>query len=131
MRIWTGQFSAFLPAIDGDDFIGVQNYSRIVVGPDGMIPAAELETELTQMGYEFYPQAVEGVLHRVAGTGPPMFVSENGIATADDSRRTEFIRLALAGVERALATTRIRPDSRQFSRSGWCGRAARQVPCTG
>jgi hypothetical protein len=31
VRIWTGQFSAFLPAIDGDDFIGVQNYSRIVV----------------------------------------------------------------------------------------------------
>jgi pimeloyl-ACP methyl ester carboxylesterase len=27
-----------------------------------------------------------------------MFVSENGIATADDSRRTEFIRLALAAL---------------------------------
>ena len=102
-RIWSGQFTDFLPALDGDDFIGIQNYSRIVVGPDGMIPAAELETELTQMGYEFYPQALEGVLRRVAGTGLPMFVTENGIATADDTRRAEFVRLALGGVERALA----------------------------
>lgn len=59
--------------------------------------------ELTQMGYEFYPQALEGVLRRAATAGLPLFVSENGIATADDARRTEFIRLALGGVERALA----------------------------
>ena len=60
--------------------------------------------ELTQMGYEFYPQALENVLRRVAGqTTLPLFVTENGVATADDTRRTEFIRLALGGVERALA----------------------------
>jgi len=103
-EIWAGQFSDFLPALDGDDFIGVQNYSRILVGPDGMIPAADLGTELTQMGYEFYPQALENVLRRVAGqTTLPLFVTENGIATTDDTRRTEFIRLALEGVEQALA----------------------------
>jgi beta-glucosidase len=103
-QIWAGQFTDFLPALDGDDFIGVQNYSRILVGPDGMIPAADLDAEVTQLGYEFYPQALENVLRRVAGhTTLPLLVTENGIATADDARRTEFIRLALAGVERALA----------------------------
>ena len=80
----------------------MQNYSRILVGPDGVIPAAATDAEVTQLGYEFYPQALENVLRRAAGAGLPLFVTENGIATADDTRRTEFIRLALAGVERAL-----------------------------
>jgi beta-glucosidase len=103
-QIWAGQFTDFLPALDGDDFIGVQNYSRILVGPDGTTSAADTEAEVTQLGYEFYPQALGNVLRRVAGqTRLPLFVTENGIATADDTRRTEFIRLALAGVERALA----------------------------
>jgi beta-glucosidase len=102
-EIWAGQFTDFLPALDGDDFVGVQNYSRIVVGPDGEIPAAAMGGELTQMGYEFYPQALEGVLRRAASAGLPLFVTENGIATADDTQRTEFVRLALGGVARALA----------------------------
>jgi hypothetical protein len=51
-EIWAGQFSDFLPALDGDDFIGVQNYSRIVVGPDRLIPAGDTDAEVTQMGYE-------------------------------------------------------------------------------
>lgn len=54
-RIWAGQFGEFLPALDGDDFIGVQNYSRVLVGPDGMISAAATDAEVTQLGYEFYP----------------------------------------------------------------------------
>ena len=102
-EIWARQFTDYLPALAGDDFIGVQNYSRIVVGPDGEIPAADMGGELTQMGYEFYPQALEGVLRRAAGAGLPLFVTENGIATADDTRRAEFVRLALGGVARALA----------------------------
>jgi beta-glucosidase len=101
--VWAGQFTDFLPALDGDDFLGVQNYSRVVIGPDGDVPAASLGTEVTQMGYEFYPRALENVLRRAASAGLPLFVTENGIATTDDSRRTEFIRLALAGVERALS----------------------------
>ena len=101
-QTWAELFSAFLPALDGDDFLGVQNYSRTVVGPAGVIPPAT-DAEVTQLGYEFYPQALGNVLRRAAGAGLPLFVTENGIATADDARRTEFIRLALAGVERALA----------------------------
>jgi len=101
-EIWAGQFTDFLPAMEGDDFIGVQNYSRVVVGPSGEIAAADTGGELTQMGYEFYPQALEAVLRRAAAAGLPLFVTENGIATGDDTRRTEFIRQALGGVERAV-----------------------------
>jgi beta-glucosidase len=51
------------------------------------------------MGYEFYPQALENVI-RLAWqeTQVPVIVTENGLATSDDTRRVEFIRQALAGV---------------------------------
>ena len=59
--------------------------------------------ELTQMGYEFWPEALETVIreaHVVAGI--PVVVTENGIATEDDSRRQEYIRRALHGVANCL-----------------------------
>lgn len=80
----------------------MQNYSRIRVGPDGTAPVPD-DAEVTQMGYEFYPQALGNVLRRATAAGLPLMVTENGIATDDDSRRVEFIRQALAGVERCLA----------------------------
>ncbi len=95
-------FGSFLPACTGDDFIGVQNYSRKRVGPDGTLPNEE-GVETTQMDYEYYPEALEGVIRVVAATvGKPIIVTENGLATADDSRRGEFIRRALAGMRRCL-----------------------------
>ncbi|HSA52779.1 MAG TPA: family 1 glycosylhydrolase [Yinghuangia sp.] len=99
---WAEAFDHFLPAMDGDDFVGVQNYSRVVVGPEHALPHPE-GAELTQMGYEFYPQALENVVRRAASAGLPIHVTENGIATDDDTRRVEFVRRALEGVERCLS----------------------------
>jgi len=92
----------FLEAVRGDDFVGVQAYSRLRLGPQGPLPP-EPGVELTQMGYEFWPEALETVIreaHAVAGI--PVVVTENGIATEDDSRRQEYIRRALHGVANCL-----------------------------
>ncbi|MDO4285461.1 MAG: family 1 glycosylhydrolase [Eubacteriales bacterium] len=98
-KIWEADFAHYLPYLEQDDFIGVQNYSRKLVGPEGSLPVPE-GAETTQMGYEFYPEGIGHVLRRVAvETGKPVLVTENGIGTADDTRRVEFIRRALAGVE--------------------------------
>ncbi|XVQ15896.1 glycoside hydrolase family 1 protein [Spirillospora sp. CA-255316] len=101
-RRWSEEFDDFLTVLEGDDFLGVQTYTRVLVGEDGALPHPE-GAELTQMGYEFYPQALENVLRRAAPAGLPMFVTENGIATGDDTRRVEYIRLALEGLERCVA----------------------------
>lgn len=54
--------------------------------------------ELTQMDYEVYPQALEHVLRKVAEAFKgDLMVTENGIATAEDTRRVAFIRQALEG----------------------------------
>lgn len=101
-RMWAEQFEAYLPTVASDDFLGVQNYSRARVGPDGLLPQPD-DGELTQAGYEYYPQALEAVLRRAAEAGLPLFVTENGIATVDDDRRVAFVQTALEGVQRALA----------------------------
>ena len=92
----------FLEATQGDDYIGVQTYSRTRVGPDGFLgPEAGVPT--TQMGYEVWPDALEATIRRATEmTGLPVYVTENGIGTDDDDRRIEFVADALAGVGRCL-----------------------------
>ncbi|MBC7811955.1 MAG: family 1 glycosylhydrolase [Burkholderiales bacterium] len=92
----------FLEAARDDDFIGVQTYSRVRFGPNGMVNPDE-GAELTQLFYEFYPEALEATIRYAASyTGKPVIVTENGIGTSDDSRRIEFIIRALHGVKRCL-----------------------------
>jgi beta-glucosidase len=93
----------FLESVRGDDFIGVQTYTRIVFGPKGHVPTPD-GAERTQMGYEFYPEALDATVRKAAHvTGCPVFVTENGIGTADDSRRIAYTRRALEGLHAAIA----------------------------
>ena len=82
-----------------DDYIGVQNYSRAFVGKFNLAPPPG--AEVTQSGWEFYPEGLEHTIRLTAReTGVPVLVTENGVGTNDDTRRVEFIRRAVAGVER-------------------------------
>ena len=102
-REWAEEFTHYLPAIKEDDFLGVQNYTRTQIGAEGSMPVPE-GAELTQMDYEFYPQALEHVIRRVAEDFKGnLMVTENGIATADDTRRVAFIETALSGVKACIA----------------------------
>ena len=100
---WADEFTHYLPAIADDDFFGVQNYTRSRIDENGIAPTPP-GAELTQMDYEFYPEALEHVIRAVhKDFKGDLIVTENGIATADDSRRVEFIRRALAGVRSCIA----------------------------
>ena len=100
---WEEEFTHYLPYIKEDDFLGVQNYTRTLYGAHGQLPAPQ-GAELTQMDYEFYPQALENVIRKVAQDfHGDLIVTENGIATADDTRRVAFIETALAGVQNCIA----------------------------
>ena len=99
---WEEEFSHYLPAIAEDDFLGVQNYTRTRIGASGTMPVPE-DAELTQMDYEFYPQALENVIRKVyKDFKGDLIVTENGIATSDDTRRTAFIKTALSGVNACI-----------------------------
>jgi beta-glucosidase len=94
----------FLEATGGDDFVGVNTYTRHRIGPAGWV-GNEPGVELTAAGYEFWPEAVEGTLRRAAELSDrlPLIVTETGIATDDDTRRVEFIERAVASMQRAQA----------------------------
>jgi len=84
------------------DFIGVQTYTRILVKPDGSVGVPH-GAEMTAAGYEFYPQALAGTIRLAAArTGRPVYVTENGIATDDDTRRIAYIDGALAALRTCI-----------------------------
>ncbi len=92
----------YLQAAREDDFLGVQSYSRVRFSPEGKLEP-EQGVELTQMGFEFWPEAMEEALRyasRIANV--PLIVTENGVAATDDTRRVEYYRRALAGVANCL-----------------------------
>jgi beta-glucosidase len=92
----------FLESIRDDDFVGVQVYSRMKVGSEGMLPPDD-GIEVTQMGYEFWPDALEATIRRAADVARiPIIVTENGIATEDDGRRIAYVEQALRGVAACL-----------------------------
>ncbi len=88
---------------DGSDFVGVQTYTRVRVGDDGVMDP-EPDAELTQMGYEFWPAALAACVREAAArTGKPVIVTENGIGTDDDGRRIAYTDAALRGLHQAIA----------------------------
>jgi beta-glucosidase len=95
----------FFAATTGDDFVGVQCYSRTRVGPNGAVGPEDGVPTLI-MGYEYYPQSLEGAIRRaweVTKGEVPILVTENGIGTDDDSQRMAYVRTALEGVLSCLA----------------------------
>ncbi|GGH99117.1 glycoside hydrolase family 1 protein [Arthrobacter liuii] len=93
----------FLEATRGDDFMGIQTYGRTVYGPGGHAPAPE-GVPTNQMGEEIYPQGLEATIreaHRIAGI--PVIVTENGLATEDDTQRVAYLKTAVDGVASCIA----------------------------
>lgn len=94
----------FLHATEGDDFVGVNTYTRHRIGPEGWA-GNEPGVALTAAGYELWPEAIEATLrHAWDVTGRrPLIVTESGIATDDDAQRIEYIDRSVAATRRAIA----------------------------
>ncbi len=95
-----GRFRVRIPDLPAaNDYVGVNYYSRVHIrfhGRPGAIgrffyrdPAGR---GLTDTGWEVHPHGFDVVLRQAAATGKPVIVTENGIATADDRRRGDFLR---------------------------------------
>jgi beta-glucosidase len=110
--------------LGGDDFVGIQYYSRFDVHPAALDVAggaadlvpnpigsrAEIPAQgerRTQMGWLWHPEGLGVVIDEVADvTGLPIQITENGIATEDDDERIEYVRLHLEQVHEAIARGR-------------------------
>lgn len=94
----------FTEAAVGDDFIGVQAYLRTFIGKDGPVPT-DPNAERTLTGWEYFPPALGIAVRHTweVGGHTPIFVTENGIATANDARRIDYTYDALAGLHDAMS----------------------------
>jgi beta-glucosidase len=55
------------------------------------------------MGWAVHPDGLHHGLTRAAATGLPLYVTENGIATGDDTERIEYLHTHLAALAHARA----------------------------
>lgn len=93
----------FLDLVTGDDFIGVQTYTRTTSRKDGSHGPRPGEP-ITVMGYEDRPDALAAVCRYVwQRTRTPIIVTENGFSGDDDVRRAAFIRESLEALQGAIA----------------------------
>ncbi|MFI5035616.1 MAG: glycoside hydrolase family 1 protein [Acidimicrobiales bacterium] len=89
----------YLASRSGDDFLGVQCYTKLQLGPAGLVD--DPEGEKTAMGYLYWPQSVEYTVRRAAAlSGLPIIVTENGIGTDDDAQRIRYLTEAMSGLRR-------------------------------
>jgi beta-glucosidase len=94
------------------DFLGINYYSRSVASAAGHWDVHSSGLELTDMGWEIYPEGLTELLLRLHRdyAVPPLYVTENGGAFKDrledgqvhDAARTEYIATHIAAVGDAL-----------------------------
>ena len=89
----------FLDATDGDDFLGVQVYTRMLIGPDGWA-GYEDGVPILDMGYEFYPASLGNCLRRA-------WDYTGGCRSLCSSPRTG----SAPPTTRSASTTSVRPSS--------------------
>lgn len=93
---------AWLEAVKTDEFVGVQNYSRILIGDKGAVLPPKSAVR-TASGMELFPASLGQAVRQVhAATGRPVLVTENGIDTHDDAQRIHYIAAALGGLRQAM-----------------------------
>lgn len=82
------------------DFIGLNVYfhSRINYGIN-----KNLNMNVSDMGWELYPEAVYQTLKGLKRYRKPVIVTENGLADAKDAKREKYIKEALLYVHKAIA----------------------------
>ncbi len=86
----------FLKGIQNyQDFIGVNFYQTVFFGAHPTLPK-------TEMGWDIRPEGIYKVLLELRPYGKPIYITENGIADAEDKNRAAFIHDHLSFVQKAI-----------------------------
>lgn len=96
-------YGPWFDVVKGDDFLGVQNYIRIVWSDTGrrQPPAG---ASLNASSEEIYPPSLANVVRFAhESTGVPIFVTEHGLNTENDAQRAALIPAALAELQKVSA----------------------------
>lgn len=95
-------YGAWLEAVRGDDFVGVQNYARNVWNAEGK-SAAPAGAKRNYSGEEVFPASLAGaVRYAYQASGCPVIVTEHGVGADDDTIRAALIPAALSEMKLAM-----------------------------
>ena len=95
-------YGAWLDLAQSDDFLGVQNYYRVVWDEHGVVPPPK-DAQRDSRGIEVYSPSLGNVVQYAhKQTGVPILVSEHGVGTDDDVIRCRLIPEALSGLKLAI-----------------------------
>jgi beta-glucosidase len=108
---WQDDFDTIAAPLD---WIGINYYTRKLIGPDPDSPwpaLREVEGPLpkTDMGWEIHPEGLHHFITRIAaltGGRLPIYVTENGMADAtprEDGARIDYLDRHFAAARRAIA----------------------------
>ncbi|MCU0948549.1 MAG: family 1 glycosylhydrolase [Porphyrobacter sp.] len=95
-------YGVWLRAARSDDFLGVQNYERVIWGEDGKVDPPEGGLRNFR-GVEVYPPSLAGAVryaHEVSQV--PILVTEHGVGTDDDTVREAIITGGLDHLHTAI-----------------------------
>ncbi len=99
-RWWWNQW--FLNKIsDAQDFIGLNYYFHNRIR--GLRFGQNENRETTDMGWEIYPEGLYHCLLELKYYGKPVYITENGLADARDTKRAKFIEDHLEWVAKAIS----------------------------
>lgn len=93
-------------ALKNCDFIGINYYFHDVVGiRNFFLKKDSLENkrgEVSDWGWEIYPEGIYKVVKEIAKFKKPIYITENGIADATDTKRESFIVRHLYWLHKAI-----------------------------
>lgn len=88
--------------IDNCDFIGVNYYFHHHLGLLGLRSRSHSGHPVSDLGWGIHPEGIERVLLNLRKFRKPIYITENGIADAKDTKREMFIKSHLYYVHRAI-----------------------------
>ena len=99
-----GKEDIFWEGSRGDDWVGVQAYSSQEVDANGLVPHPP-HPDNTLVGTSYRPDSLAMAVRHAAEVtgGVPILITENGIATSDDTQRIRYTDEALRGLHAAMA----------------------------
>lgn len=82
------------------DFVGCNYYLRHKIS---LRKKNLLEKDINDIGWEIYPKGIYKTLKSLKKYNLPVYITENGLADADDSRRERFIKEHLFWMHKAIS----------------------------
>jgi beta-glucosidase len=110
---WQDDFDTIAQPLD---WVGINYYTRKLIGPDGSdlfpyLEEREGPLEKTAMDWEIYPDGLHHFIHHTGQyTDLPIYITENGLASYDrvedgrviDEQRIRYLNSHVASVKRAM-----------------------------